>query len=147
MSKKEMEESLNFTPVFDEKGLIPCITTSAKTGKVLMFAYMNEESLRRSIETGEAHYWSRSRNALWHKGATSGLTQKIISMRTDCDQDCIWIAVEAPAPAPEKEASCHTGRESCFYREIPCTSKNANDPKMTLIDAKMIFDPKDVYKN
>lgn len=111
--KKEQEEGLTFTPKFDDKGLIPCITTSAKTGKVLMFAFMNEEALNKTAETGEVHYWSRSRQELWHKGATSGHTQKVIEIRTDCDQDCIWVSVEMTP-----ETSCHTGRQSCFYRKL-----------------------------
>ena len=134
MSKKELEENLQFTPRYDDKGLIPCITTSAETGKVLMFAYMNEESLRKSIETGEVHYWSRSRNALWHKGASSGMVQKIVEMRTDCDQDCIWVSVNM-----NLEASCHTGRQGCFYRNIE------DMDTLSFVDDKRIFDPDDVY--
>ena len=111
MDKKELEETLEFCPNFDGKGLIPCITTDVSSGEVLMFAFMNREALDKTIETGEAHYYSRSRQELWHKGATSGHTQKVVSMRTDCDQDCIWISVEAGI-------ACHTGRKSCFYREI-----------------------------
>lgn len=115
MDKKELEETDQFTPQFDSNGLIPCITTSAKTGKVLMFAWMNQEALNKTIETGEAHYYSRSRQELWHKGATSGNIQTVVEMRTDCDQDCILISVEIAA---EKEIACHTGRESCFYRVV-----------------------------
>ena len=111
MNKKDLEEALNFTPRFDEKGLIPCIATNVDNGEVVMFAWMNEEALKKSLETGQAHYWSRSRGELWHKGATSGNTQTIIEMRTDCDQDCIWITIKA-GPA------CHTGRKSCFYRKV-----------------------------
>ena len=117
--KKQLEESENFTPHFNEKGLIPCITTSAKTGQVLMMAWMNKKAIEQSMETGEAHYWSRSRNELWHKGATSGHIQKIIEMRIDCDQDCLWIIVEM-----KDEISCHTGRQSCFYRLV---SKGKNE--------------------
>ncbi len=109
--KKTLEETLEFTPRFDDAGLIPCITTSAVTGEVLMFAFMNEEALRKTMETGEIHYWSRSRTELWHKGATSGNIQIVVNMRTDCDQDCIWVTAEA-GPA------CHTGRKNCFYREV-----------------------------
>lgn len=136
MSKHEMEESLNFTPKFDEKGLIPCVATCDKTGDVLMFAFMNEEALEKTIETGEAHYWSRSRKSLWHKGATSGHIQKITEMRTDCDQDCIWIKVKTD------EGACHTGRKSCFYRKIHGDFK----VKMEFIDEKKLFNPDDVYK-
>lgn len=111
MDKKELEETLEFAPQFDDKGLIPCITTDALTGGVLMFAFMNREALDKTIETGEAYYYSRSRRELWHKGATSGHTQRVTEMRTDCDQDCIWITVQAGV-------ACHTGQKSCFYRLI-----------------------------
>ena len=129
---KTLEEGLEFTPKLDSAGLIPCIATSAKTGKVLMFAFMNELSIRKTIETREAHYWSRSRNKLWHKGASSGMVQRVVEMRTDCDQDCIWISVEM-----EQEASCHTGREGCFYRKIPLGQDD--DIKMEMIDDVRIF--------
>ncbi|MBL4803231.1 MAG: phosphoribosyl-AMP cyclohydrolase [Alphaproteobacteria bacterium] len=135
--KKDLEENLAFTPKYDDEGLIPCITSDTDTGKVLMFAFMNEEAVRKTIETGEAHYWSRSRKELWYKGASSGHTQKVIEMRTDCDQDCIWIKVEA-GPA------CHTGRETCFYRKIEL-GEASDDAKMHFIDAEKVFDPKDVY--
>lgn len=134
MSKEELEEGLEFTPRYDDKGLIPCITTSADSNKVLMFAYMNEEAIRKTLETGEAHYWSRSRNALWHKGASSGLVQKIKDIRIDCDQDCVLISVEM-----DMEASCHTGRHNCFYRRIE------DMDTLSLVDDKRLFDPDDVY--
>ena len=102
MDKKELETTTSF---------IPCITSDVKTGEVLMFAFMNEEALQKTLETGEVHYWSRSRKELWHKGATSGNTQSVKSIKIDCDQDCLWIAVDA-GPA------CHTGKRSCFYREL-----------------------------
>lgn len=111
MDKEKLEEGIEFTPLYDERGLIPCITSHADTGEVLMFAWMNEEALNKTIETGEVHYWSRSRQELWHKGATSGNIQKVIEIYTDCDQDCMWITVEA-GPA------CHTNRRTCFYRTI-----------------------------
>ncbi|HOO81999.1 MAG TPA: phosphoribosyl-AMP cyclohydrolase [Alphaproteobacteria bacterium] len=138
-NKKQDEETLTFLTRFDANGLIPCITTSAKTGKVLMLAWMNEQAIRKSIETGQAHYWSRSRQKLWHKGESSGNTQKIIHMRTDCDQDCLWISVEM-----NPDASCHTGRESCFYREIDLQA-DANSGQMKFIDVNRIFNPEDVY--
>ncbi len=116
MDKKELEETLEFVPQFDETGLIPCITTDAASGEVLMFAFMTREALDKTIDTGEMHYYSRSRQELWHKGATSGNTQSVIELRTDCDQDCIWARVEC-GPA------CHTGERSCFYREIESKSK------------------------
>ncbi len=134
-NKKELEESLKFIPQFNSHGLIPCVATCAHTGDVLMFAFMNEEALDKTIETGEAHYWSRSRKELWHKGATSGHIQKIVEIRTDCDQDCIWIKVKTGIGV------CHTGRKSCFYRAV--VSKDKLDFK----DADQVFDPGDVYKN
>ena len=108
MSKTESEEGTVFAPRFDADGLLPVVATSAKTGEVLMFAYMNAEALARTIETGEAHYWSRSRGRLWRKGEESGNTQRVVEMRTDCDQDAIWLKVEQQG----KDAACHTGRKS-----------------------------------
>ncbi len=113
-----MSALTTFNPIFNKDGLIPCIATSARDGTVLMFAWMNEESLRLSILTGEAHYWSRSRQELWHKGATSGMVQTIKDIRIDCDQDCILISVEMPIEKDGHEVSCHTGRKSCFYSAI-----------------------------
>ena len=115
LSKQELEEGTAFAPKFDQDGLIPVVASHAETGEVLMMAYMNEEALTRTIETGEAHYWSRSRGELWHKGATSGQVQKIIDIRTDCDQDAIWIKI---LPGGDG-GCCHVGYESCFYRSIP----------------------------
>lgn len=134
MNKKELEETLRFNPTFDDNGLIPCIATCAESGDVLMFAFMNKEALYKTIETGEAHYWSRSRNELWHKGATSGHIQKVTEMRTDCDQDCIWIKVKTD------QGSCHTGRKTCFYREVKDFSK------LDFKDADFVFDPNEAYK-
>ena len=111
MSNKDLEEGTKFQPQFNADGLIPCITTSAKTGKVLMFAWMNEEALSKTIDTGEVHYWSRSRQELWHKGATSGNIQKVIEMRTDCGQDCILINVEVQA---EKETAAIPAAKAAF---------------------------------
>ncbi len=127
-SKETIEETLKFTPRFNQDGLIPCITISANTGQILMQAFMNEEALKRTIETREAHYWSRSRNELWHKGATSGHIQHINEIRTDCDQDCILLSVEM-----ENETSCHTGQKSCFYRAIDFNAlDDANAPYQPL---------------
>ena len=119
MRKKDLEERLEFKPQFDTSGLIPCITTCARTNEVLMLAYMNAQSLDKTIQTGEAHYWSRSRQELWHKGATSGAVQKIVSIRTDCDQDCLLIYVEVQG---DENETCHTGRKTCFYRELDANS-------------------------
>lgn len=113
MSQKDIEEGNDFTPRYNEHGLIPCITISAKTGHVLMLAYMNAQALAKTIETRQAHYWSRSRGELWHKGATSGQIQNVIDILTDCDQDALILKVEMA-----QDISCHTGREICFYRRI-----------------------------
>jgi phosphoribosyl-AMP cyclohydrolase len=114
-SKAELEEGTALAPRFDRDGLVTCVATDAATGEVLMVAHMNAESLRRSIETGEAWYWSRSRQALWRKGETSGQLQSIVEMRVDCDQDAVWIKVKVGGDG----GCCHTGRRSCFYRIQP----------------------------
>ncbi len=108
----DREEGLAFQPKFDASGLVTCVATDAATGDVLMVAHMNDEALRKTIASGEAWYYSRSRQALWRKGETSGHTQRVVEMRMDCDQDAIWIRVE------QHGAACHTGRHSCFYRKI-----------------------------
>jgi phosphoribosyl-AMP cyclohydrolase len=113
-SKAELEEGGTFTPRFDANGLIVCVTTSADTGAVLMVAWMNEEALRLTLETGVAHYWSRSRKSLWRKGDTSGQVQTVTEIRTDCDQDAILLTVQVGGDGN----SCHTGRKSCFYRRV-----------------------------
>lgn len=110
--KHALEQGTRLTPRFNDQGLIPAVATDARTGDVVMLAWMNAAALSLTITTGEAHYWSRSRQELWHKGATSGHTQKVIEMRIDCDQDTIWIVVE------QKGAACHTGEQSCFYRRV-----------------------------
>jgi phosphoribosyl-AMP cyclohydrolase len=112
--KVALEEGCDFTPRFDAEGLIACITIDARDGRVLMLAYMNAEALRLTLETGVAHYWSRSRRCLWRKGDTSGQTQAVDSIKTDCDQDALLLAV---VPGGDGGA-CHTGRRSCFYRKI-----------------------------
>ena len=108
----DREEGLEFQPKFDASGLVTCVATDAATGDVLMVAHMNDEALRKTIASGEAWYFSRSRNALWRKGETSGQTQRVVEMRMDCDQDAVWIRVE------QTGAACHTGRRSCFYRKV-----------------------------
>lgn len=110
----ELEEGDVLTPRFDAQGLIVCVTTEAATREVLMVAYMNQEALDKTIETGVAHYWSRSRQSLWRKGDTSGQIQKVVSLSVDCDQDAILLAVEAGGDGK----ACHTGRKSCFYRRL-----------------------------
>lgn len=135
----ELEEGDTFAPVFDADGLMPAIVSAAETGEILMFAYMNDEALARSIETGEAHFWSRSRKALWRKGETSGNTLRIVEIRTDCDQDVLWVTAEMTGAG----ACCHTGRVSCFYRRIPF-GKEAGQ-KLVTVHADRHFDPADVY--
>lgn len=117
-SETEIENGTLFEPKFDEHGLIPAITTDAKTGDVLMFAWMNAEALEKTIRTGEAWYWSRSRGSLWRKGETSGQTQKVIELRTDCDQDALLLKVEVGGDG----GACHVGYRSCFYRVLPVGS-------------------------
>ena len=112
--KHDLEEGAAFAPKFDADGLIVCITTEVLNGDILMVAYMNAEALRLSIETGVAHYWSRSRQSLWRKGDTSGQVQTIVEMFTDCDQDAVMLKVEAGGDGK----ACHTGRRSCFYRKV-----------------------------
>jgi phosphoribosyl-AMP cyclohydrolase len=130
------EEGDIFEPRFSPDGLMPVITTDTGSGAVLMLAYMNEEALRLSIESGEVHYFSRSRGKLWRKGESSGHTQKIVEIRTDCDQDTLLISVEQKGCA-----ACHTGRKSCFYRSVGKDGKS-----LTFTDAEQVFDPKEVYK-
>ncbi|MFZ0570267.1 MAG: phosphoribosyl-AMP cyclohydrolase [Rhodomicrobium sp.] len=113
LSKRDLEEGSIFAPKFDEAGLIGAIVTDAAGGGVLMFAYMNAEALRLTAETGEAHFWSRSRQSLWRKGETSGNRLLVQEMRTDCDQDVLWLSVTLSG-----DAACHTGRRSCFYRRL-----------------------------
>ncbi len=133
----EREEGLAFQPKFDASGLVTCVATDAATGDVLMVAHMNDEALRKTIESGEAWYFSRSRNALWRKGETSGQTQRVVEMRLDCDQDAVWIRVE------QTGAACHTGRRSCFYRKIDSAS---GDTRLSFVDADRQFDPDKVYR-
>jgi phosphoribosyl-AMP cyclohydrolase len=135
----EVEEGKSLSPKFDKKGLIPVITTDYKNGNVLMHGYMNKLALKKTIETKEAFYWSRSRKTLWHKGKTSGFAQKIKAIRIDDDQDAIWLIVDIG-----DGASCHVGYKSCFYRSIPLgKSKNK---KLKFKEKKKKFDPKKIYK-
>ena len=113
-ARADIEEGTAFSPRFDANGLVPVVVTSAASGEVLMLAYMNDEAVARTIETGEAHYWSRSRRCLWRKGATSGFVQRVAEMRIDDDQDAVWLRVQI-----EGGASCHLGYRSCFYRSVP----------------------------
>ena len=133
----DREEGLALKPKFDASGLLTCVATDAATGEVLMVAHMNEEALRKTIETGEGWYFSRSRQALWRKGETSGQTQRVIEIRMDCDQDAVWIRVE------QVGAACHTGRKSCFYRKV---ERNGGTAQLEFVDAERLFDPKAVYR-
>jgi phosphoribosyl-AMP cyclohydrolase len=114
-SKAAVEEGAVLTPRFGADGLVTCVATDVDTGEVLMIAHMNAEALARTIETGEAWYWSRSRGELWRKGATSGQLQTVVEMRVDCDQDALWLKVRVGGDG----GCCHTGRRSCFYRVVP----------------------------
>ena len=131
----DIEEGLRFQPKFDASGLVTCVATDAATSEVLMVAHMNDEALRNTIVSGDAWYFSRSRNALWRKGETSGQTQRVVEMRMDCDQDAIWIRVE------QSGAACHTGRRSCFYRAVTPGDGGA---RLAFVDADKVFDPKAV---
>ena len=140
---KEVEEGKFLSPKFDENGLIPVITTDFKTGDILMHGYMNYESLKKTIETKEAHYWSRSRKKIWHKGQISGFVQTIKEIRIDDDQDSVWLSVDIG-----NGASCHVGYRSCFYRSIPLGNiKNVQELEMEFKENEKIFDPKKVYKD
>ena len=140
---KEVEEGKYLSPKFDENGLIPVITTDYKTGGILMHGYMNQESLKKTIETKEAHYWSRSRKKLWHKGQVSGFVQIVKEIRIDDDQDSVWLSVDIG-----NGASCHVGYRSCFYRSIPLGKiANEEELEMEFKEKKKIFDPKKVYKD
>lgn len=141
-SKPESEEGTTFAPRFDADGLVPVVATSAKTGEVLMLAYMNEEALARTIDTGEAHYWSRSRGRLWRKGEQSGNAQRVVEMRTDCDQDAIWLRVEMTGA----DAACHTGRRTCFYRAIVGAGLGGG-ATLSFVEAEPQFDPEAVYRH
>jgi phosphoribosyl-AMP cyclohydrolase len=133
----DLEEGFALTPKFDADGTVTCATTDVASGDVLMVAHMNAEALAKTIATGEAWYFSRSRKALWRKGETSGHTQRVVEMRVDCDQDAVWIKVEQVAGA------CHTGRRSCFYRAVPLGQKGAA-MKLEFRDER-VFDPSAVY--
>ncbi|MBX3453037.1 phosphoribosyl-AMP cyclohydrolase [Ferrovibrio sp.] len=141
VSIEQVEEGHELAPKFDTDGLLPCVTTQADTGEVLMLGYMNAEALKRTIATGEAHYYSRSRKTLWHKGATSGLVQQVVEMRIDDDQDAVWLRVRIPG-----DASCHVGYRSCFYRSVPTGQGETESPvALNYEEQEKTFDPKAVY--
>ena len=139
----DIEEGNLLSPKFNNDRLIPVITTDFKTKEVLMQGFMNSEALKKTIETKEAHYWSRSRKEVWHKGETSGFVQKVVEMRIDDDQDSIWMSVDIG-----DGASCHVGYKSCFYRSITLGKiENSEKIKIDFKEKKKKFDPEVVYKN
>ena len=127
--KAGLENGLSFTPRFDANGLMAAIVTNAASGEVLMLAFMNDDALARTLETGEAHFWSRSRRALWRKGETSGNVLRVVEMRTDCDQDCVLMRVQIGGD----KAACHTGRRSCFYRRVEMNEPGTAAARLSLI--------------
>jgi phosphoribosyl-AMP cyclohydrolase len=133
----DLEEGTALTPAFDANGLITAVATDVRTGAVLMLAHMNAEALNRTIESGEAWYFSRSRKRLWKKGEQSGHVQRVVELRVDCDQDAVWLKVEQVG-----EGACHTGRPSCFYRAVPLGQ--SGEVKLQFVEDK-VFDPKAVY--
>ncbi len=138
----EVEEGKFLSPKFDSEGLIPVTTTDCSTGELLMHGYMNNEALKKTIETREAHYWSRSRKTLWQKGKTSGFIQKVIDLRIDDDQDSLWMTVDIG-----NGASCHVGYKSCFYRSITLGPiKNIEKIELKFKEKEKKFDPEKVYK-
>jgi phosphoribosyl-AMP cyclohydrolase len=141
-SVAQVEEGVELAPKFDERGLIPVVTTDYASGELLMHAYMNAEALEKTIATGEAHYYSRTREALWHKGATSGLVQKLRELLIDDDQDCVWLRVDVTGGA-----SCHVGYRSCFYRRVPLDAgaEAKGAIKLEFTTTEKVFDPAAVY--
>ena len=140
---KEVEEGKYLSPKFDENSLIPVITTDFKTGDILMHGYMNYEALKKTIETKEAHFWSRSRKKIWRKGQVSGFIQKVKEIRIDDDQDSVWLSVDIG-----NGSSCHVGYRSCFYRSIPLGKiKNEEELEMEFKETEKTFDPEKIYKD
>jgi len=144
-SIEQVEEGDDLAPRFDDRGLITVVTTDADSGELLMQGYMNAEALGLTIQTGEAHYFSRSREVLWHKGATSGFVQKVRELLVDDDQDCIWLRVDVTGGA-----SCHVGYRSCFYRSVPVgenfdSQQSDGQIELKWTDTEKVFDPEQVY--
>ena len=139
-STSDIEEGLAFIPKFDADGLITAVATDATSGDLLMVAHMNAEALSKTIASGEAWYYSRSRNALWKKGESSGHVQRVVELRVDCDQDALWLKVEQAG-----EGACHTGRRSCFYRSVPL-GQRGTALRLEFRDGEKTFDPGKVYK-
>ena len=141
----DLEEGTTLTPRFDANGMIPCISQDAETGAVLMFAFMNELSLRKTIETGQVHFWSRSRGKLWLKGESSGMTQHVVELRLDCDQDCVLARVRVGgSSATGVAASCHNGYSNCFYRRVENVGATSAEHGPETTETK-VFDPDQVY--
>jgi phosphoribosyl-AMP cyclohydrolase len=136
-SADQVEEGLAFQPKFDADGLMTCVVTDAASGELLMVAHMNAEALRKTIESGDAWYFSRSRKQLWRKGESSGHAQRVVELRVDCDQDALWLKVEQQGPG-----ACHTGRRSCFYRALPLGKAGA---ALEFREEERMFDPGKVY--
>lgn len=140
-TKAEIETGTRLLPKFDDNGLIACVVTDADSAEVLMVGYMNAEALARTIETGEAWYWSRSRQEYWKKGGTSGQVQSVVEMRTDCDQDAILIKVRVGGNG----ATCHVGYRSCFFRTVELGTKAGEDVHLSMAEAARVYDPAAVY--
>lgn len=140
-SVEQVEEGHELAPKFPADGLMPVVTTDAASGEVLMLGWMNDEALRQTITLGEAVYWSRSRQALWHKGQTSGLVQKVVELLIDDDQDAAWLRVEVAGSG----ASCHVGYRSCFYRRVPIADARGTSTALEFTETEKTFDPKAVY--
>ncbi len=138
VDQSAIEEGLSFAPQFGADGLITAVVTDAKSGDVLMVAHMSKAALARTIESGEAWYYSRSRKKLWKKGESSGHVQRVVELRVDCDQDALWLKVEQRGAG-----ACHTGRRSCFYRTVPLGKNSA--AKLEFRDAEKTFDPERAY--
>lgn len=136
----EVETTHSFTPKFDAHGLIPAIVQDSTSGEILMFAFMNEQALEKTLTTGKAHFWSRSRNKLWLKGETSGEVLKVNGVKTDCDQDVVVVEVTPQG----RGAACHTGKKSCFYRTVTLPVKECV-PQLHDTGGDALFDPKAVY--
>nr|WP_245404725.1 phosphoribosyl-AMP cyclohydrolase [Ancylobacter gelatini] len=140
-SAAEIEEGDRLSPKFDANGLVTAVATDAESGEVLMVAHMNAQALARTIETGQAHYFSRSRNRLWKKGEESGHVQTLVELRVDCDQDAVVLRVRMAGPG----AACHTGHRSCFFRSVPLGAAPSPQTQLTVNDGGKLFDPSHVY--
>lgn len=144
--KKQLENGPGFSPKFNADGLIPCVSTHAESGEVLMLGYMNDIALNKTIETGYVYFWSRSRGKLWFKGESSGMTQKLTQLTTNCDQSAVVAKVTiGQATSGGAQASCHVGYPNCFYRAIPTGVGETNEPVQMSVILEKAFDPDEVY--